>query len=922
MNKLILLLAAMLLTSIAAHSQNVKITGIVIDSAGTPLQMANVIAYGSNKSLGAFGITNQDGRYQLLGLKKDSTYTLKVSFLGLQATEEKVEKIQEDLVKNFVLLEGTDQLDAVQITYEMPVSIKGDTIVYNADSFTNGTERKLDDVLNKLPGVEVNEDGDVQVEGKNVEKIYVDGKEFFEGDTRLATKNIPADAIGKVEVLKNFNNVSQLKGLGNDQDRVAINIRLKEGKEKFWFGEATAAGGYGGDDFRYQAQPKAFYYSPNLSLNFLTDFNNLGIPAFTGRDYNRFTGQRFSNTSDAGVNVNTNSNGGRLTTFQNNRALEIESRFGAFNGAYQVNKSLGINAFAIFSSVDTDARTDSRRFFTPADESLAASSRAPLTEFTEDLTFQRNEQAIFKVGADYKPNDNFTLDFNGQVNIADNTERSALISDRVEINRETGDPERIIEDVAQRDAQKPIVIDQNLNMYYTASDRNIFAFEGRYVDSEEDPFYNAVRDFRDQQDPEPFNGRLNLDNADPYNINQRNLVDTRRINAKVDYWYVLNKISNINFTVGTIQSRQDYNSNIFQILDNGGVNILTDDDLVNDVRYDFSDIYAGVHYKIIKGKFTITPGFNVHQIETDTDDLLSDNDQTISTTEFLPDFNIRYDFRSSESLRADYRQVINFADVNSYAESLVFNNYNSLSRGNNNLSGAKTDQFSLNYNNFNMFNYTNIFAFVTYSKQREALQNSVELDGINQVNTTINSPLANESVNGTGRITKEFGKIRTGLRATLSYSLFNNIINDQAQESENFNQTYAVDLRSNYQEGVNFDVSYSYNLSNNDQGSRTTQFTTHRINLGADWQIGDAWQLTADYDLNLFRGEGQDNNFDFLEAALYYQQPDSQWEFKLAGTNLLGTEAFVSNNFGQIITSTTEQFVLPRYVYLQVQYEL
>lgn len=285
MNKLILVIAGFLLATVAVQAQNVKITGVVIDSLGTPLPMANVIAYGSNNALGAFGITNAEGRYQLTGLKRDSTYVLKISFLGLKQIEEKVKKIQGDLVKNFVMVEGSDQLDAVNLVYEIPVTIKGDTIVYNADSFTNGTERKLEDVLKKLPGVEVNDDGDVQVEGNQVERVFINGKEFFEGDTRLATKNIPAAAISKVEVLKNFNNVSQLKGIGNDQDRVAINIRLKEGKEKFWFGEITAAGGYGNDEARYQVQPKAFYYSPDLSINVLTDFNNLGTPAFTFRDF-------------------------------------------------------------------------------------------------------------------------------------------------------------------------------------------------------------------------------------------------------------------------------------------------------------------------------------------------------------------------------------------------------------------------------------------------------------------------------------------------------------------------------------------------------------------------------------------------------------------------------------------------------------
>ncbi|MEP5131589.1 TonB-dependent receptor, partial [Nonlabens ulvanivorans] len=351
MKKNILLLCAALLCLSTSIAQNYKITGTVVDSLGVPLQMANVIAYQQDKNLGAFGITNQEGKYKLEGLKQDSTYTIKVSFLGLKQIEEKVEKLQGDLVKNFMMMAGADELDAINLTYQMPVSIKGDTIVYDADSFTNGTEDKLGDVLQKLPGVEVNDDGDITVEGQVVEKVQVEGKDFFEGDSRLATKNIPADAVSKVQVLKNYNNQSQLKGLGNDQDRYVINIKLKEGKKKFWFGEATVGAGYGGQAERYLIQPKAFYYSEDFSVNILTDFNNLGTPAFTGRDYFRFIGfnRRDTRQNNASINVNAAST---FNAFATNRALSIDSKFLAGNASWKVSDKLDMSAFAILSSTD------------------------------------------------------------------------------------------------------------------------------------------------------------------------------------------------------------------------------------------------------------------------------------------------------------------------------------------------------------------------------------------------------------------------------------------------------------------------------------------------------------------------------------------------------------------------------------------
>jgi len=249
-----------------------------------PLESANVVAINSlTKKLASYSVANNKGRYQL-SLEKNANYTLKVSFLGYKTTSDSIEITEAsiDFEKNFTLYEDNNQLDEVVLTYKMPVSVKGDTIVYNADSFKNGTEKKLGDVLKKLPGVEINDDGEIEVEGKRVQKLMVEGKDFFDGDSKLAVENIPSSAIEKVQVLKSYNEISQLQGVTNNDDSIAINIKLKEGKKNFWFGDVTAGGG---PDERYLVHPKLFYYSPEKSINIITDINNIGEIPFTRRDW-------------------------------------------------------------------------------------------------------------------------------------------------------------------------------------------------------------------------------------------------------------------------------------------------------------------------------------------------------------------------------------------------------------------------------------------------------------------------------------------------------------------------------------------------------------------------------------------------------------------------------------------------------------
>ncbi|GAK90278.1 hypothetical protein JCM19297_2290 [Nonlabens ulvanivorans] len=884
-----------------AVAQNYKITGTVVDSLGVPLQMANVIAYQQDKNLGAFGITNQEGKYKLEGLKQDSTYTIKVSFLGLKQIEEKVEKLQGDLVKNFVMMAGADELDAINLTYQMPVSIKGDTIVYDADSFTNGTEDKLGDVLKKLPGVEVNDDGDITVEGQVVEKVQVEGKDFFEGDSRLATKNIPADAVSKVEVLKNYNNQSQLKGLGNDQDRYVINIKLKEGKKKFWFGEATVGAGYGGQAERYLIQPKAFYYSEDFSVNILTDFNNLGTPAFTGRDYFRFIGfnRRDTRQNNASINVNAAST---FNAFATNRALSIDSKFLAGNASWKVSDKLDMSAFAILSSTDTRTKVLNSNTFIDSG----------LVEETDDRALERNQVGLFKLGANYNPNSDLSINYDGRFNISDQSQVTDFTSSR------SGD----IEDIDQINSQKPVSYNQSLNAYYTAGEKHIFAFESQFLNQEEDPFYNAIRNIRDQQDPEPFNGALGLESADPYNINQERFVNTNKIDAKLDYFYVLNKTSNINFTLGSTISQQNFSSDIFQITETDDRNELLDPTLRNDnVQYNFTDLFAAVHYKIITGKFTFTPGVTAHSFRTL--DFQNDVENVIESQRLVPDLEVRYDIKSSQSVRLSYDQTVTFTDIDNYAEGIIFTNYNSLRSGNNQLEGSLNDRVSLRYNNFNMFNYTTIFGNITYTKQRDAIQSQTQLDGINQISAPINFALPNESLNGNISYGKEIRKIQFGVSASGSWSSRNNIINNVEQESININQTYGATARSNFQKGVNFDLGYRLNFNDSDNGGFENNSTTNVYSAGIDWQLGKRWLLRGSYDLNDFSSDnGQENTFEFLDASIRYQKPSSRWQYSLIATNLLNAEVNVNNNFGQIATSTTQTFVLPRYIYFQMRFDL
>ena len=441
------------LSTTAFFAQNIRLEGIVSEDGKAPLEMANIMAINQiTKGMDAYAITNDKGKYAL-NLKANTLYTIKLSYVGMANKSVEFKTSTTNSINNFSMEAGGLELEGVEIVREMPVSIKGDTIIYNADSFKNGTERKLEDVIKKLPGMEVTADGGVEVEGKKVQKLLVDGKPFFDGETKLGLKNIPADAIDKVQVLRNYNEISGLKGVENNQDDVAINIKLKKGKKNFWFGDVSAGIGVGNQSDRHIINPKLFYYSPKYSINLLANFNNIGELPLTFQDYFKFTGG-FRNMSRKGGSIfNVSDNNLGISLLRNNRAKEIDTKFGATNFSYNPSKKWSLTGFAIYSDATTELETISQVNF------LAPNN---ISQFTKENALQTNKFGLFKLSSKYKPTDKLQIDYDILTKISEQNEISDLF--RIVTTNTT-----VAETIFDTKKQDPKSITQNLNFYYTQS---------------------------------------------------------------------------------------------------------------------------------------------------------------------------------------------------------------------------------------------------------------------------------------------------------------------------------------------------------------------------------------------------------------------------------------------------------------------
>lgn len=908
MKKILLLLAIFISGSI--YAQSVKVTGILKDSDNVVIETANVMAVNqATKAMDAYNITSEKGEFSL-NLKANTEYIIKAGYIGYAPFEKKITTTKENMTFDIVL-SGSNTIETVEIVKEMPVRISGDTIIYNSDSFTNGTEKKLEDVLKKLPGVSVNKDGEIEVEGKKVQKVMVEGKDFFDGDTKIATKNIPADALDKIQVLRNYNEVSNLKGLENNEDNVAINIKLKDGKKNFWFGDMMAGAGVADTENRSIINPKLFYYSPKYSVNLIGNLNNIGELPLTMQDYFKFTGGFKNMMKKGGSSFNVSSNDLGIMGMRNNRAKNIDAKFGAANFSYNPSKAWTISGFGIYSYNKTDLQTDN--IYNRTDDIQnpdGTTTNINVTENRQDFSRQKTNLGLFKISSSYVPSAKMHLDYDALLKTSDQLESRNVISS-------------LQGDIFTEKSQKPLSISQNLNYYYTLNDKNVFAFEAQNLYQQEDPFYNANL----QVQPFILTGYVPFQTRN--DVNQDRFVKTNKTDVKFDYYYMVTPKNNINVTVGNTYSYQNFNSSMFQILDNGTQNNLTDSKNTNDVNYAFNDAFIGLHYKMLVGKFTFNPGVSLHQFNTNDTQLNSSN--KMSFNRVLPDFYALWQMKKSQSLTYNFSLTNNFTDINKLAQGYVFSNYNSLYSGNRFLENSVSQVHTLRFFKFSMFNMENIFANVMYTKQTDIITNRALLTPtLNQISSSVNlnSNFPNESLSGMFNYGRSFARyFKASAGASVAWSKNNNLrVNpdntDYIQNSESFTQNYDIEFSTNLKDLPNIELSYDFTI--NDFQDQVNYVDNPSVTL--EYFFLDAFSFTADYDFYHNRNKAKtiDTEYDFLTASLSYQKKDSPLEFKLSATNLLDTKSLNDNTFDPLggATNFSSYYVQPRYIILSLKYNL
>lgn len=354
MKKFLFCFILLYITFSFSQSKSFKITGTLISEADkTPLESATVyLETLKDSTLVTYTISDKNGDFVLENKTYQDSLNLTVSYIGFESYSKRIVINKKDINLGTINLKTANLLDEVVIKSRAPITIKKDTLEFNVKSFKTKKDANVEDLLKELPGVEVDDDGKIKVNGKEVNKILVNGKPFFGDDPTIATRNLTKEIIEKVQITDTKTKSEAFSGEEGDKSNKTINLTIKEENNKGIFGRVAAGAG---TDKRYEFAGMLNYFNNDQRLSILAGGNNINSAGFSFGEIRKMFG--------GGNSVSWNSNGsftidGR--SFGGGQGITTSKNAGA-NYADKLGEKVDLSANYFYSGSSSDNATTNHR---------------------------------------------------------------------------------------------------------------------------------------------------------------------------------------------------------------------------------------------------------------------------------------------------------------------------------------------------------------------------------------------------------------------------------------------------------------------------------------------------------------------------------------------------------------------------------
>lgn len=859
--KCLLMLLMILFSPMAfAQQSGVNVTGSVVEQGSdTPIEQATVRLLNVKDSAMVRGVVSaRNGSFTLKNVKKGS-YLLHITFIGYDPLYQPLQitgKKNPVNVGKLELSDGAIELgEAVVIGKAPEVTVRNDTVEYNADSYKVTEGSVLEDLLKKMPGVEVDSEGKITVNGKEVKKVMVDGKEFFSDDPKVASKNLPAKMIDKLQVLDKKSDMAQMTGFDDGEEETVINLTVKPGMKQGWFGNAY--GGYGSKD-RYEGNAMVNHFVNNDQITFMGGANNTNNMGFSDLASTMFSGM--------------GGGGGRRGGFGAGSGITSSGNAGLnFSKEFKPDK-LTLGGNTRYSHSDNDARSKSdRQNILPGDSSSydnsEAMSRTKSDNFGVDFRLEWKPdtmtQLIFRPSFSFSHsmNDNFsdatTLD-NERDTV--NTNKSSNYSESngynlnasIDFSRKLNNKGRVF---------SATLSGGNSDSYSDGMNRSDIVYF-----NQTDALKNSIIDQRSRYDNKGFNYRAYVSWVEP--IGHNNFIQA---------------------TYSISQRKQEALKNVYNQDADGIYNVL-DSAYSQSYRNNFISQRASLSFKSQREKFNYTIGLNLDPSYSSSENFVGDTTLSKITRKVVnlsPMAQFNYMFDKRTNLRIMYNGRTSQPSMTQLQPVADISDPTNITIGNPDLNPRYTNNVFIRFQQFTpekqrafmimangSYIINDIVSYTSYNQEtgvKTTTYKNVNGNYSGNVRMMLNTPLKNK-------------KFSINSMTMASFANSNGYINEEKNTNRNLilSERGGIDFRSSYLDlGVNGNI--RYNATSNSLQKENNQ-NTFNYGAGGYTTIYLPLNFKIESDVNWSTNSGYGDGF---------KQNEVLW-------NASASKSFLKNNQGTL----------------------
>jgi len=914
------LLAACFTTTLLAQ-KNGSVKGIAFDTISKlPVAAATItVLERKDSSLVTFTMTGNDGRFELKGLA-NGEYRLMISHVSYYNTNKYFTITDADKnaeLGNVVLNDKAKILEEVVLAAEAPpVTLVGDTIQYNAGSFKTPPNASVEQLLKKLPGVKVEKDGTIKAQGEKVSRVLVDGKEFFGNDPKVATRNLPADAVDKVQVYDKQSDQAQLTGFEDGNYEKTINLKLKKDKKKGVFGKINAGAG---NKERYEGKFNVNSFKGARQFSAIGMGNNTNAEGFSFMDILNFTGELSRMQRGGGGNINLNVSGDEAAAMGINAGGRNNGINTAWGGGLNYNNIIG-----------TKLDFQSNYFYNRFNPNLE--SHLQRQYFLPDSSYFYNQNSFTD---NLNNNHRFNLNTLFQVDSMNSIRITPSLSYQKTNNRSQTDYQTLSEDkIFTNDGfSNTTSASQGYNFRNDIIWRKKFSRKGRTFslslqtslnESDGDGSLSSINSFFT-----PAGALLKRDT-----LNQQSNIkgDLRGYNVRAVYTEPVWKKSLLEFSVSKSNTSSTSEKITYDYNKLNGKFDQYNNILSNDFENTYGFINAGMRMRTQKKKFSYSFGANWQQAELEGKITTGIKDSLISKTfrNILPNARLQYNFTRFKSLSVSYNTATNQPTMAQLQP--VPDNSNSLNirEGNPDLKQEYNHTLQTHLNLVSPYKNKNLFMFLTM----QATQNKiVNYDSINQLGVKRTKPV---NVNGVYTV-----------NSSISYSMPVRFLKGSVEISSNTGifktkqfintvgnsiQTFSVgpelrlDMNPTEKLSLGFSAGFNYNKTKYSlQSALNTNYLSQEYNASLDWEMPKGFFFSTDfmYTINSQRAAGFNIKVPLWNASISKQMLKfNRGELKFAVRDLLNKNVGISRNTNNNYIEDARVLTLRQFFLLSFTYSL